>query len=194
MRAICLSMLILALGAAAAAEDALDPRAQRVVEDYREELATAADRYRQAVAEAQADAVTGLKRQIRSSTPVPARVQIMREVLRINPDETEARAFFEVLGTLEAELAAVQGEAPAETLAVDLLDPGPATAGPEVLRRLVAASPAAEALAAAYTADPKAPIHAAFAGFDGDQVGSSASGVPNGRADGRIDLLVVADV
>lgn len=180
--------LIVVAVALVAEEAPLDPKVQRILDDYRDELVQAADHYTEAVADARSDTVRDLKRQVRSSTPVPERVAIMREVLRIDRNESDARAFFQTLGTLEDELAAL-GEGPEQALAVDLL--APASVGPAGgLRALVEASPAAAALAESLAADPQAPIHAAYAGGDEDLVGAGNNGQPDGTPDGRIDLLV----
>jgi len=153
------ALLLLASSFGLAAEDApLDPRVQRILDDYREELVEAADDYREEVAEAREDAVRDLKRQVRSSTPLPERVAIMREVLRIAREDEEARAFFQTLGTLESELAALGGS-PDQALAVDLLAPASNPAQGS-LRALVEASPAAMALMASLESEPDAPIHA----------------------------------
>lgn len=142
----------LALLAALAPCAELQPRAQRALDrlaaeqskleaEYAKgmgELETHAaalrEQHLQELAEARADAITDLKRATSSRDPIAEQALVQREILRLDPEDKDARAFFTVLGTLEQELAAVPE--PQQAVSVDL---AAATLAPPTAGDLLAA-------------------------------------------------------
>ena len=136
MRTLPILMLLSAIAAVQlSASEVAHPKVEAILADHQRDLDEHAAKLAQAMAEAEQDyrrdverdrsrALRDLKRLVSSRSDIAEQAQVNRAVLQLDREDREARAFFDAIGTLDAELAAlgeVSASEPKPVGGVDLM-------------------------------------------------------------------------